>query len=365
MAHFSMFGFDQEIVIPHAEINHENISNAQRRIRSAGSGKVLGIIIPFEKNALATTFLGRPSASPKYDVVKTLDGSDVTTLAADVYFNEHETARYMLAVNYALQELAADPKFSKIVLSRSERYSWQGAHPARMLICCMSDLYPKAYRYHAVISEEDNDVIAGATPELFLSKRGNRVYLRPLAGTVPGFLHKDEAERQLLTPKYLEEHALLVDFLVDKLRWVSDHITYDEMPAVIAADSVWHLCTEVVAYLPNTVSIDMLVNLLHPSPAVCGVSQENANRLIGKLEPPRGYYGGLIGWLTPEGDGELYVALRGLKVDGGNNHVTLRSGGGITSASDPYIEFEETSHKLRPMRRTLSALNMDILDAGG
>ncbi|MCR4487587.1 chorismate-binding protein [Micrococcus luteus] len=352
-ASFAVFSIEQAVVIPDPEIRTESLDAAQRRALNAETGHVLGILIPFEKNAPVTTYLGGPSPQPSSDAVEQPGSFDATALTPDIRFNERETARYMLALDQARHGFDTDPELVKVVLSRAERYVWEGMPPHRFLLSRIHTLYPDAYRYHAQTNEDASTVVAGATPELFLSKKGNTVRLQPLAGTVPASLSKAEAEKQLQTPKYLEEHRLLVDFMVSRLHTVSTDVTVAEEPSIVPANNVWHLGTPIRAELQDSVSIATLVDLLHPSPAVCGVDQARASAFISEVETARGYYGGLIGWLTPEGDGELYVALRGLEIDDCQHHVTLRAGGGITAASEPTTEFAETSDKLNAMRRVV------------
>ena len=126
------------------------------------------------------------------------------------------------------------------------------------------------------------------------------MHLQPLAGTVPGSLTTTEAEKQLQTPKYLEEHNLLVEFMVSRLHTVSTDVIVAAEPSIVSANNVWQLGTPIRAELQESVSMATLVDLLHPSPAVCGVDQARASAFISGVETARGYYGGLIGWLTPE-----------------------------------------------------------------
>lgn len=138
-----------------------------------------------------------------------------------------------------------------------------------------------------------------------------------------------------------------------RLESLSAKVTSAPEPSVVEAGSVWHLGTEIRVEVPASVSVADLVDLLHPSPAVCGVSQTRSREVVSELEPERRYYGGLVGWLTPQGDADLYMALRGLEIESKMGTVTLRAGGGITATSDPLTEFEETADKLEAMRRVL------------
>ena len=61
---------------------------------------------------------------------------------------------------------------------------------------------------------------------------------------------------------------------------------------------------------------------------------------------PRGIYCGAIGWLAPDGDFSLNVAIRTLVMHGPQAGV-YRVGGGIVHDSDPAMEWEECLWKAR------------------
>ncbi|OOE03917.1 hypothetical protein, partial [Fictibacillus arsenicus] len=63
-APFAVFGIEQAVVIPDPEIRTEILDAAQRRALNAETGHVLGVLIPFERDAPVTTYLGRPSPQP-------------------------------------------------------------------------------------------------------------------------------------------------------------------------------------------------------------------------------------------------------------------------------------------------------------
>jgi isochorismate synthase len=51
-----------------------------------------------------------------------------------------------------------------------------------------------------------------------------------------------------------------------------------------------------------------------------------------------------VGWLDANGDGEWWVGIRGVMVEGA--HFEAWAGAGIVSESDPIAEREETRDKL-------------------
>ena len=74
--------------------------------------------------------------------------------------------------------------------------------------------------------------------------------------------------------------------------------------------------------------------------------------LIEKLEGfDRGWYGGAVGWMRPEGDGQLAVAIRCALLRG--RESILYAGNGIVADSDPELELEETRWKFRALLRHL------------
>ena len=98
----------------------------------------------------------------------------------------------------------------------------------------------------------------------------------------------------------------------------------------------------------------VLAAALHPTPAVAGTPPAVAAAWLALEEPlARGWYAGPVGWCTPEGDGELVVALRsGLLADGG---ALCQAGAGIVAGSSPPREREEMAMKLGVMLEALGA----------
>ena len=94
------------------------------------------------------------------------------------------------------------------------------------------------------------------------------------------------------------------------------------------------------------------VQALHPTPALAGQPRQAAMQMIRDAEPqPRGAYGAPVGWITPQGDGELAVAIRSAVFR--QKEGLLYAGCGLLAASDPQKEWQETVMKFRPMMGAL------------
>ena len=99
-----------------------------------------------------------------------------------------------------------------------------------------------------------------------------------------------------------------------------------------------------------------LVDLLHPTPAVCGLPKEAAKQFILENENyNRSYYTGFLGELNMglqnKNDSHLFVNLRCMEIE--KNEAYIYVGGGITKESNPEEEWEETVAKSNIMLKVL------------
>ncbi len=159
----------------------------------------------------------------------------------------------------------------------------------------------------------DGGTFTGASPELLVSRRGDRVTSRPLAGTARG----DGGAGLPASAKDVAEHRLVVD--ADRGRpGAGVHVPARAgAPALVRLHSVAHLGTSITGVLSGDRGRDGpadaldLVALLHPTPAVGGVPRAAALALIAELEPAgRGPYAGPVGWIDAGGDGDWVVGIR-------------------------------------------------------
>ena len=92
----------------------------------------------------------------------------------------------------------------------------------------------------------------------------------------------------------------------------------------------------------------VMLDLLHPTSAVCGMPKEPATQFIRKEEAhDRSFYAGYLGPVHIQEKTHLFVHLRTLRWK--NNQITLFAGCGVTSDSIPIKEWEETTMKCRTL----------------
>ena len=70
--------------------------------------------------------------------------------------------------------------------------------------------------------------------------------------------------------KEKQEQQFVTDYIVSELNKVSNSILVSE-PYSIKAGSIWHIKTDISGQLNSTRNLKEVVDLLHPTPAVCGL----------------------------------------------------------------------------------------------
>jgi len=198
--------------------------------------------------------------------------------------------------------------------------------------------------------------LVGATPELLVSRRGDRVVSRVLAGTTArGQDDVDDHERVaalLRSDKDLAEHRFAVESLVEALTPHVRDLEAPDVPHALELSNVTHLATDVVAALDDESDVLDLVAAVHPPAAVGGTPTDVALGVLSELETMRrGRYAGPVGWMDARGNGEWGIALRCAQVDG--RSARLFAGGGIVAGSDPDAEVLEAQAKMVPVRDAL------------
>jgi para-aminobenzoate synthetase component 1 len=191
--------------------------------------------------------------------------------------------------------------------------------------------------------------IVSASPELLLSRRGNRIRTSPIKGTRPAGVSVDSA-------KDAAEHVMIVDLERNDLSRVAvpGSVRWPELLTERALAGVTHLVATVEAELRHDVTLTELLDAVLPGGSVTGCPKIAALDLIAALEPVgRGASMGALGRIRPNGDLDLALTIRTFAVADGEIHLWV--GGGIVWDSDPQAEVEESWVKARPLLAAIGA----------
>jgi isochorismate synthase len=234
----------------------------------------------------------------------------------------------------------------KVVLARELRVETDRPIPVSVLLHRLRTAFPACY-LTAV------PPMVGASPELLVSRFGDIVRSRPMAGTArrstDPTVDARLAAALLASAKDREEHQITIDMVHDTLLPWCSYLDAEAEPSVVAMANVQHLATYLEGRLSSPpASIIELVSALHPTPAVCGSPTDDALALIAELEgADRGAYAGPVGWVDHRGNGEWAVGIRSAELDG--TDIRLFAGVGVVADSDPDAELAETRAKFQAM----------------
>lgn len=264
-------------------------------------------------------------------------------------------ADYRDRVRRARDSLAAPgSSLHKVVLARALRLVADAPLDARTVLRRLIAADPTAYGYLVDLTPAGGDhagaALVGASPELLVARRGDRVECRPFAGSAPRAADPDadaaNGAALAASAKDRHEHRLVIETIRTALEPLCDELSIAAEPQLSRTAAVWHLCTPISGRLRDTsiTAIDLAL-ALHPTPAVGGVPTRDATRLIAQLEGDRGFYAGAVGWCDANGDGRWVVSIRCAQLSPDRRSALAHAGGGIVAESDPDAEVAETTTK--------------------
>jgi anthranilate synthase component 1 len=258
-------------------------------------------------------------------------------------------ARYLEGVRRVQDYIQAGDAF-QVVLSQRFEVPRQGLDPFDVYRA-LRVVNPSPYMFHLEFPEAG---VTGASPESLVRLDGQRLEVRPIAGTrgrgkTP---EEDLALEQELRgdDKERAEHVMLIDLGRNDVGRVSApaSVRLDEIMVVERYSHVMHIVSDVRGKLnPGQDAFDLL-RATFPAGTVTGAPKVRAMEIIDELEPTRrGVYAGVIGYVGYDGTMDSCIAIRTVVMQGDTVHI--QAGGGIVADSDPQREYEESWNKAKAM----------------
>ena len=215
---------------------------------------------------------------------------------------------------------------------------------------------PSPYMFY--LQFEETRVI-GASPEVLVRKEGERVEVRPIAGTRPRGQTAEQDQRLeeelLADPKERAEHIMLVDLGRNDLGRVcaTGSVRVDELMVIERYSHVMHIVSNVSGKLrPGQDAVDVFAATF-PAGTLSGAPKIRAMEIIEELEPcRREIYGGAVGYISFDGNMDLAIAIRTLVAQGERIH--LQAGAGIVADSVPPAEYQETLDKAMSVKKAVA-----------
>ena len=200
--------------------------------------------------------------------------------------------------------------------------------------------------------------IIGASPEILVRLRDNKITVRPIAGTRPrgkNYIQDKFYEKDLLNDKKeLSEHLMLLDLGRNDAGKVSkiNTVKVTESFTIERYSHVMHIVSNVTGVYNNKYSKFKSLLAGFPAGTVSGAPKIRAMEIIDQLEKTkRKVYAGGIGYFSANGEFDTCIALRTALVK--NKKFYVQAGAGIVADSVPLKEYEETVNKAKALINAL------------
>lgn len=245
----------------------------------------------------------------------------------------------------------------KIVLARKAVHDFSTPVVASAMMARLERVTRNCF--HFCLQPSATSAFLGTTPERLFRRQGRQLRTEVIAGTRSRGSSEGEdlllGTELLCSPKDQLEHDIVRRFLRERLQRIADDLHVEPHAVLLKLERKQHLHSPATATLREGVSDAEILGALHPTPAVGGAPSEVARRQIPRLEPfRRGWYAAPVGWVG-EDAAEFAVAIRSGLLRG--PCVSVYSGAGIVSGSDPAEEWAEIENKISDFRKVVGQPN--------
>jgi anthranilate synthase component 1 len=245
----------------------------------------------------------------------------------------------------------------------SQRFTRQVVAEPITIYQALRQSNPAPYMYFLKL---DRDSIIGASPEMLVRCRGERLDYRPIAGTRQRGASPAEdlrlAEEMQADGKEVAEHTMLVDLGRNDLGRVARYgsVQVEELMSVERYSKVQHLVSSLRARLREGCDrFDALASCF-PAGTVTGAPKVKAMEIIRQLEPDeRGVYAGAVLYADYADNLDSCIAIRTIVMR--EDEASVQAGAGIVADSVPELEYEETVHKAQALLRAIEIAEDELI----
>ncbi len=318
-------------------------------------------------NTLCFIVFVTPSGHPKHDYQHGLEElyrmeealhsqmpADTDTLNRTTEAPRHSISKSQFedAVRQAKKSIERGDIFQVVL---SQRLSVQSTVPPLDIYRALRMINPSPYMFYMDI---DSVSLLGSSPETLVKLAGNRVHVKPIAGTRRrGKTEQEDQElvaNLLQDPKERAEHTMLVDLGRNDVGRIARYgtVKIDELMSIEKYSHVIHIVSSVSGELSKECDAIDTFKACFPAGTVSGAPKVRAMEIIDSLEPfRRNIYAGAVGYFAFDGDMDVCIAIRTLyKI---KDTLYIQAGAGIVADSQPEREYEETLNKARGLLKAI------------
>lgn len=199
--------------------------------------------------------------------------------------------------------------------------------------------------------------LMGSSPESQVIIDGNKATVHPIAGTFRR-TGDDETDKKLAIElekdkKENAEHVMLVDLARNDLSRMCSNVEVTKFREVNYYSHVIHLVSEVQGDIAAHENPFKILGTTFPAGTLSGAPKFKAMQIINDNENvSRGFYGGAIGFIGPNGDCNHAIMIRTFLSQ--NNKLISQAGAGIVAESKPENELQEVNSKLGALKAAIA-----------
>ncbi len=272
-------------------------------------------------------------------------------------FGRYNEMLFAEMVSSAINQIE-NGEVQKVVLSRTKNITLPDAFEVVEAFQKLCLAYPNAF-ISLVYLPEHQCFWLGATPETLVSiDKDGKFRTMSLAGTQSAIGVNGEtllSAEIRWSHKEIEEQAFVSRYIIECFKKIRLREYHESGPKTVQAGNLMHLRTD---YMVDTKEVNfpqlgtVMLELLHPTSAVCGMPKVPALRIIAEQElHDREFYSGFLGPVNMNEESYLFVNLRTMKIAG--NEAIFYAGCGITEDSNPVKEWYETEMKIETLMRVI------------
>jgi para-aminobenzoate synthetase component I len=187
------------------------------------------------------------------------------------------------------------------------------------------------------------------SPERFVKIKDGFIESFPMKGTIDASV--DNAEEKIINDeKEFCEHTTIVDLIRNDLNIVSQNVEVEKFRYIDKIKSnrgeLLQVSSVIKGVLPKNYKQNLgdLIFKMLPAGSISGAPKQKTVEIINSAETyKRGFYTGIFGYFDGE-NLDTAVAIRFIENE--NGKLFYKSGGGITTMSNPETEYEELLKKI-------------------
>lgn len=304
-----------------------------------------------ESERIAKLLAARPLASPDLSPVQAKD-QPASDFAGSTVRSNWTRENFEQAVLDVKEHIMAGDCYQVVLSQRFSREATAGPVP---IYRALRQSNPAPYTY---LLKLGRDSIIGASPEMLVRCRGERLDYRPIAGTRKRGATEEEdnllAAEMRADEKEVAEHMMLVDLGRNDLGRVAEFgsVKVEDLMSVERYSKVQHLVSSLSARLREGCDRFDALAACFPAGTVTGAPKVRAMEIIRELEPDeRGVYAGAVLYADYADNLDSCIAIRTIVLKEGG--ASVQAGAGIVADSVPEREYQETLDKAHALLRAI------------